>query len=165
MAWQSQFHGGTGVDHAQVQGRALFFAAKSAAMSLMQRLRRTNLWRLLAREVQGRSSDDITPLALSDLPADIRPLVDAVNQLMARTQDLVAHQRQFLDNASHQLRTHLTTLQMQIDYARSEGDSTQVQHALAAIGREIARATRSTLHVATAGTGPQRHGGGRADRV
>jgi len=93
----------------------------------------------LAREVQARS------------PADIRPLVDAVNQQMARTQDLVAQQRQFLDDASHQLRTHLTTLQMQIDYARREGDSTQVQHTLAAIGGEIARATRSTQQLLALG--------------
>ena len=105
----------------------------------------------LAREVQARSSDDMTPLASSDLPADIRPLVDAVNQQMARTQDLVAQQRQFLDDASHQLRTHLTTLQMQIDYARREGDSTQVQHTLAAIGGEIARATRSTQQLLALG--------------
>ena len=48
MAWQSQFHGGTGVGHAHVQDRSLFFAAESAAMSLIQRLRRASLWRLLA---------------------------------------------------------------------------------------------------------------------
>ena len=105
----------------------------------------------LAREVQARSGDDMTPLASNDLPADIRPLVDAVNQQMARTQDLVAQQRQFLDDASHQLRTHLTTLQMQIDYARREGDRTQVQHTLAAIGGEIARATRSTQQLLALG--------------
>ena len=105
----------------------------------------------LAREVQARNGDDMTPLASSDLPADIRPLVDAVNQQMARTQDLVAQQRQFLDDASHQLRTHLTTLQMQIDYARREGDTTQVQHTLAAIGGEIARATRSTQQLLALG--------------
>lgn len=105
----------------------------------------------LAREVQARSGDDMTPLASNDLPADIRPLVDAVNQQMARTQDLVAQQRQFLDDASHQLRTHLTTLQMQIDYARREGDTTQVQHTLAAIGGEIARATRSTQQLLALG--------------
>ena len=105
----------------------------------------------LAREVQARNGDDMTPLASNALPADIRPLVDAVNQQMARTQDLVAQQRQFLDDASHQLRTHLTTLQMQIDYARREGDRTQVQHTLAAIGGEIARATRSTQQLLALG--------------
>ena len=64
----------------------------------------------LARGVQERSPDDMTPIADTDLPADIRPLVAAVNGQMARTQALVAQQRQFLDDASHQLRTHLTTL-------------------------------------------------------
>ncbi|MBT9513357.1 MAG: sensor histidine kinase N-terminal domain-containing protein [Acidovorax sp.] len=105
----------------------------------------------LAHEVQARKPDDMTPLADADLPADIRPLVDAVNQQMARTQGLVAQQRQFLDDASHQLRTHLTTLQMQIDYARREPDTAQVQHTLAALGHEIARATRSTQQLLALG--------------
>lgn len=105
----------------------------------------------MAREVQNRSPDDMTPIAGGDLPADIRPLVVAVNQQMARTQDLVAQQRQFLDDASHQLRTHLTTLQMQIDYARREDDAAQVQGTLAAMGKEIARATRSTQQLLALG--------------
>ena len=105
----------------------------------------------LAQEVQARRPEDMTPLADSELPADIRALVGAVNQQMARTQDLVAQQRQFLDDASHQLRTHLTTLQMQIDYARREPDSAQVQATLAALGSEIARATRSTQQLLALG--------------
>lgn len=105
----------------------------------------------LARGVQERSPDDMTPIADTDLPADIRPLVAAVNGQMARTQALVAQQRQFLDDASHQLRTHLTTLQMQIDYARREPDPARVQDALAAIGGEIARATRSTQQLLALG--------------
>ena len=105
----------------------------------------------VAREVQARSPDDMTPMADTDLPADIRPLVAAANQQMARTQELVTQQRQFLDDASHQLRTHLTTLQMQIDYARREADAAQVQHTLDAIGGEIARATRSTQQLLALG--------------
>ncbi|MFS2056479.1 sensor histidine kinase, partial [Variovorax sp. CT11-76] len=75
--------------------------------------------------------------------ADVRPLVAAVNRQMSRTQDLVAQQRQFLDDASHQLRTHLTTLQMQADYAQRQHDPLQVRAALDALGTEIGRATRS----------------------
>ena len=105
----------------------------------------------MAREVQARSPDDMTPIASTELPADIRPLVAAVNQQMARTQALVAQQRQFLDDASHQLRTHLTTLQMQIDCARREPDAARVQDALTALGSEIARATRSTQQLLALG--------------
>jgi len=97
----------------------------------------------LAREVQARTPDDLTRIAETDLPAEVRPLVAAVNQQMSRTQDLVTQQRQFLDDASHQLRTHLTTLQMQADYAKREQDPVQVQAALDALGTEIGRATRS----------------------
>jgi two-component system sensor histidine kinase TctE len=101
--------------------------------------------------VQARSPDDLTRIAETDLPAEVRPLVDAVNQQMSRTQDLVTQQRQFLDDASHQLRTHLTTLQMQADYAKREEDPAQVRAALDALGTEIGRATRSAQQLLALG--------------
>lgn len=129
-------------------GLVLALMVLGAAATLAMALRPLSR---LARGVQERRPDDMTPIADTDLPADIRPLVAAVNGQMARTQALVAQQRQFLDDASHQLRTHLTTLQMQIDYARREPDPAQVQDALAAIGGEIARATRSTQQLLALG--------------
>lgn len=105
----------------------------------------------LAREVQARSADDLARIDDSDLPADVRPLVAAVNQQMQRTQDLVAVQREFLDDASHQLRTHLTTLQMQVDYARRTDDPGQVRTALDALASEIGRATRSAQQLLALG--------------
>ncbi|WP_235509983.1 sensor histidine kinase [Variovorax sp. Root473] len=105
----------------------------------------------LAREVQARTPDDLTRIPETDLPAEVRPLVAAVNQQMARTQALVAQQRQFLDDASHQLRTHLTTLQMQADYARRQDDPAQVRAALDALGAEIGRATRSAQQLLALG--------------
>lgn len=55
----------------------------------------------LAQGVQDRSPEDMTPIPPQDLPADIRPLVSAVNQHMARNQALITQQREFLDDASH----------------------------------------------------------------
>ena len=105
----------------------------------------------LAQGVQDRSPEDMTPIPPQDLPADIRPLVSAVNQHMARNQALITQQREFLDDASHQLRTHLTTLQMQVDYARREPNSDLVQQTLQALGTEISRATRSTQQLLALG--------------
>lgn len=105
----------------------------------------------LAREVEARAPEDLTRIDESGLPAEVRPLVGAVNHHMARTQDLVALQRQFLDDASHQLRTHLTTLQMQVDYAMRESDHNKVRSTLDALGQEIARATRSSQQLLALG--------------
>ena len=105
----------------------------------------------LAHGVKDRSPEDMTPIPPQDLPADIRPLVSAVNQHMARNQALITQQREFLDDASHQLRTHLTTLQMQVDYARREPNGDLVQQTLQALGTEIARATRSTQQLLALG--------------
>ena len=105
----------------------------------------------LAREVQERSPQDLTPLGDDKLPADVRPLVAAVNHQMDRVQALMAQQRSFLDDASHQLRTHLTTLQMQAHYAQRSGDEQQVRMALQAFDVELGRATRTTQQLLALG--------------
>ena len=53
-------------------------------------------------------------------------------------------ERAFLDDASHQLRTHLTTMRMQVDYALRESHPEQLQETVAALATELQRAARST---------------------
>lgn len=98
----------------------------------------------LSAEVARRAPGELQPLAEDGLSADVRPLVEAINQHMQRTFALAAQQRIFLDDASHQLRTHLTTLRMQVDFALRETDGAEVRGTLAAIASELQRATRST---------------------
>ena len=105
----------------------------------------------LSSRIARRPANDLEPLAVDEVPADVRPLIGAMNQHMDRIQQLVAQQRAFLDDASHQLRTHLTTLRMQVDYARAEGDPAQVRDALAALSEELQRATRSTHQLLSLG--------------
>lgn len=107
--------------------------------------------RKFAQDVASRSPDDLTRIEEHAIPADIRPLVSAVNQHMGRTTALVAQQRQFLDDASHQLRTHLTTLQMQVDYAVGEDDIGEMKMALEAMRVEIGRVTRTTQQLLALG--------------
>ena len=98
----------------------------------------------LSAQLAGRAAGDLSPIAAAELPADVRPLVDAMNQHMRRIEELAGQQRAFLDDASHQLRTHLTTLRMQVDFALREPDPAQVREALAALAHELQRATRGT---------------------
>lgn len=99
----------------------------------------------LSKELASRSgASALSPLPVTNLPADVRPLVEAMNGHMLRADTLAAQQRVFLDDASHQLRTHLTTLRMQVDFALRESDFGQVREAVAALSKELQRATRST---------------------
>lgn len=112
-------------------------------------------FRRLEAEVRQRHPADVSPLDAPDLPRDVQPLVQAVNTQMARRQALADQQRQFLDDASHQLRTPLTTLRTQADYAlrllpdpsQPMGDPEQageLRDSLQAIVDQIDAATRST---------------------
>lgn len=124
-------------------GNALFLVLTlgSAAFAIAIVLRPLAV---LSADLSARSAADLQPIARDNVPQDVRPLVDSINQHMQRVDELTAHQRQFLDDASHQLRTHLTTLRMQADYARTEEDPRRVRDAVDALMTELQRATRST---------------------
>jgi len=98
----------------------------------------------ISREVISRPAGELQPIPVGMVAPDIRPLVDAINQHMQRTQERTAQQRTFLDDASHQLRTHLTTLRMQVEYALRQQDPAAVRQALEALNLELQRASRST---------------------
>ena len=98
----------------------------------------------VSRELEQRAPGELAPLPVDHLPADIRPLVEAVNHHMRRAGELAVRQRTFIDDASHQLRTHMTTLRLQLDYALRENDAAQVRSALSALSGELQRAVHST---------------------
>jgi two-component system sensor histidine kinase TctE len=98
----------------------------------------------LRQEVEGRSADDLSPVNASDMPGEVLPLVAAVNLHMARFAALGRVQAQFLDDASHQLRTPLSVLRTQTAYALRETDPQEVRTALLAMQEGLDRAVRTT---------------------
>lgn len=94
--------------------------------------------------VSARSDQDMTPIATDSVPADVQPLVAAINLHMARNRQFMQSQRRFVDDASHQLRTPLATLRTQLDYALRETDPANVSDALAAVSRQLDDATHRT---------------------
>lgn len=98
----------------------------------------------LAQQVRGRSDLDMTPIPEQDLPADVVPLVGAVNQQLQRTHGLMAQQRAFVDDASHQLRTSLATLRAQVDYGRLTRHREDIDETLKALATQLDQATHGT---------------------
>ncbi len=101
--------------------------------------RATGPVRKLSAELQARSDGDLTPLQAPDAPRELVPLVDATNDIMARLLHAVEHQKRFVRDASHQLRTPLAVLRVQVQSAlRGDVDPRQ---ALQEISHTVDRAT------------------------
>ena len=95
-------------------------------------------------ELESRRPDDLRPIESNDLPSEVLPLVEAVNRHVARHAVQTEAQMQFLDDASHQLRTTLSVLRMQLGYALREPDAQEMSGALTAMQEGLTRAERMT---------------------
>jgi two-component system sensor histidine kinase TctE len=98
----------------------------------------------LKSEVETRALSDLSNVDQALVHREVRPLVAAMNGTMARMQNLIASQRRFIADASHQLRTPLTVLKTQAELALREND----HDAMRAIVRSIAGTTDSAVHLA-----------------
>lgn len=84
----------------------------------------------LRREVLGRKRDDLSQLDGGSAPAEVRPLIAAVNDLLDRLKQAIAAQQRFVADAAHQLRTPFAGLKTQAELALRTSDPQQKQHAL-----------------------------------
>ncbi len=87
---------------------------------------------ILRHTLRNRRADDTTPIDSGHAPAELAPLVDALNGLLERLARTLADQRAFTDAAAHELRTPLTAIDTHLQVARlAEGDVVRqsLQHA------------------------------------
>ena len=102
--------------------------------------RATRPVRRLSAQLRERPEGDLSPVDAPDAPREWQPLVEATNQVVARLSQLLEHQKRFVRDASHQLKTPLAVLKTQVQSAR-QGDVEPLQ-ALAEIDQTVARATQ-----------------------
>ncbi|WP_257626090.1 sensor histidine kinase [Janthinobacterium sp. NKUCC06_STL] len=125
-----------------VMGALVWFAVRLVLRPLMR----------LKTEVETRTLSDLSDVDPTLVHKEMRPLVSAMNGSMSRLQQLIASQRRFIADASHQLRTPLTVLKTQAELAMRECDRQAGAPpdiaALRDIVRSIAVTTDSTVLLA-----------------
>lgn len=65
--------------------------------------------------IQRRTPFDLAPLPLDRLPGELHPFVRSINALLVRLQAAMDHERRFLADAAHELRTPLAALSAQTE--------------------------------------------------
>jgi len=93
----------------------------------------------LTRAVASRQPDALTPLPAEPQPMEVRPLVDALNGLLARLDQALSAQRAFVADAAHELRTPLTALQLQLQLTERATTDTERAVALDDLRQGLAR--------------------------
>lgn len=92
----------------------LIHEAVSRALRPLDRLR---------SEIGQREVSQLHAVSLEELPDELAPLANTLNQLLARLDRLLAGQRQFLADAAHELNTPLAAIKLQAQLARRAQDA------------------------------------------
>lgn len=100
--------------------------------------------RKLSAEVRNRSPDNLEPISDVSLPREVRPLVHTINLHMERYARKSREQQQFLDDASHQLKTPLAVLLTQVDFALSLAKTEEMKEVLDAIQQRLNNTAQMT---------------------
>jgi len=103
----------------------------------------------IAHAVGARAPLDTAPLPSGDAPREIRPLLDRLNALFARTGESIERERRFIGDASHELRTPVAAIRAQAQVAQGARDEDERRRALAGVIAGCDRMTGLTEQLLT----------------
>ena len=103
----------------------------------------------IAGDVKQRSPAALTSLNTVGMPSEIRPLADALNDLLARLDQSFTQQRRFAADAAHELRTPLTALNLQVQLAERAGNDEDRARAFEKLRQGLRRAARLVQQLLT----------------
>ena len=113
----------------------------------------------VAVAIRARSPEALEPLPAAGLPDEVRPLIDALDDLLVRLARALEHERSFIADAAHELRSPLTALSLQMQSLAAAGTEEERDTAQRQLAAGVARASRLVEQLLTLAR--QERGGAR----
>lgn len=105
----------------------------------------------LRQTITRRSAQELHDFSMHDAPRELRPVIGALNGLLARVKASQEEQRRFTADAAHQIKTPLAALSAEIDLALSDSTCPCAQptyHRLKTASSRLAHLVRQLLALA-----------------
>ncbi|AQR71063.1 two-component sensor histidine kinase [Janthinobacterium sp. LM6] len=99
-------------------------------------------WRKVAQEVAARGPQDLRPLTFKPPHGELAALVDNINALLQRVDASAARERSFIADATHELRTPLAAMRVNVEALQGQAHDARQQELLDGILNSGNRAAR-----------------------
>ncbi|MCC6533897.1 MAG: sensor histidine kinase N-terminal domain-containing protein [Burkholderiales bacterium] len=96
----------------------------------------------LRKAVASRKPYDRSPVEVTDIPAEVRPLLQSINGLLGRLDRVLTAQSRFVADAAHQLKTPVAGLQAQLELALRQQDTAQMRASIGMLQKGLDRLAR-----------------------
>lgn len=93
----------------------------------------------LSKKVEQRHEQNLQPLPTTHLPNEIRGFVIEINRLLSRTNSFIQQQKRFIADASHELRSPMTALSLQVEQLATQDLPTEARNQISAVKQGIQR--------------------------
>jgi len=123
---------GLGVGFFLIAGVISWFATRSTVKPLYS----------VANAIGRRGAHDLRPL-LSPVPSELTPLIDSLNEFIARLRGALDKTETFMAEAAHHIRTPLATVRAQSEIALRQANSDSSRKTLRTVIRAVDESSRS----------------------
>lgn len=98
--------------------------------------------RVLSEAIRSRDINRMEPIDIGHAPIEVRPLVDAINQMLSRLLRSLERERAFTADAAHELKTPLAAIKVQAQVALAEPDKALQRLAMERVVQGVDRSAR-----------------------
>ncbi len=105
--------------------------------------------RALIQQIRSRSPDDLSPLKLGNVPRELAPIGNSINNLLQKLENSFNVEKRFAEHAAHHLRTPLATLKLQMQMLEQARDAKERNSLMENLSAAIERSSRLVSQLLT----------------